>query len=149
MRLLKTKLKVLRSCISKLYNIRIKEHQTKIIEELVERRDENFIDEPSLFISSALSRKKRYIVLDRVLVDTPNGQQLFTDPDIVKKETVKHFEHFVKTPSHTSTNIQNLPDRWQRTYAPLNQVHSSIYDSLLLPITDNELRTVLSTLPKK
>src|SRR6266496_5084368 len=96
LRLLKSKLKVLQSCISKLYNIRIKEHQTKIIEELVERRDENFNDEPSLFISSALSRKKRYIVLDRVLVDTPKGQQLFTDPVIVKQETVNNFEHFLK-----------------------------------------------------
>ncbi|GET64548.1 hypothetical protein GLOIN_2v1786555 [Rhizophagus irregularis DAOM 181602=DAOM 197198] len=81
--------------------------------------------------SSSLSRTRRRITLDRVFIDHPTQPQLLTDPKDVDDAVVNHFQNFVPIKSTPPVSIDTLPDRWFSAYQPMDDVSSSIYDSLM------------------
>ncbi|PKB99143.1 hypothetical protein RhiirA5_430217, partial [Rhizophagus irregularis] len=106
----------------------------------------NFETDLSSFIDSALSRTRRHITLDRVFIDHPTQPQLLTDPKTIDDAVVNHFQNFVPIKSTPPVSIETLPDRWSSAYRPMDDVSSSIYDSLMNPPTlDEWLSTVSST----
>ncbi|GET57871.1 RNA-directed DNA polymerase from mobile element jockey-like [Rhizophagus irregularis DAOM 181602=DAOM 197198] len=123
-----------------------KEFQDSSIRAHLDDRNNNFETDLSSFIDSALSRTRRRITLDRVFLDHPTQPQLLTDPKDVNDAVVNHFQNFVPIKSTPPVSIDTLPDRWSSAYQPMDDVSSSIYDSLMNPPTlDEWLSTVSST----
>ncbi|PKC01278.1 hypothetical protein RhiirA5_426963, partial [Rhizophagus irregularis] len=121
-----------------------KEFQDSSIRARVEDRNNNFETDLSSFINSVLSRNRRYITLDHVFLDHPTRPQLLTDPKDIDDAVVNHFQNFVPINSTPPTSIDVLPDRWSSAYQPMNDVSSSIYDSLMNPLL---LKNVMSKFP--
>ncbi|GBC25423.2 RNA-directed DNA polymerase from mobile element jockey-like [Rhizophagus irregularis DAOM 181602=DAOM 197198] len=123
-----------------------KEFQDSSIRAHLDDRNNNFETDLSSFIDSALSRTRRRITLDCVFIDHPTQPQLLTDPKDIDDAVVNHFQNFVPIKSTPPVSIDTLPDRWSSAYQPMDDVSSSIYDSLMNPPTlDEWLSTVSST----
>ncbi|GBC15254.2 ribonuclease H-like domain-containing protein [Rhizophagus irregularis DAOM 181602=DAOM 197198] len=123
-----------------------KEFQDSSIRTHLDDRNNNFETDLSSFIDSALSRTRRRITLDRVFIDTPTRPQLLKDPKDIDDAVVNHFQNFVPIKFTPPVSIDTLPDRWSSAYQPMDDVSSSIYDSLMNPpILDEWLFTVSST----
>ncbi|GET57865.1 RNA-directed DNA polymerase from mobile element jockey-like [Rhizophagus irregularis DAOM 181602=DAOM 197198] len=123
-----------------------KEFQDSSIRAHLDDRNNNFETDLSSFIDSALSRTRRRITLDRVFIDHPTQPQLLTDPKDIDDAVINHFQNFVPIKSTPPVSIDTLPDRWSSAYQPMDDVSSSIYDSLMNPPTlDEWLSTVSST----
>ncbi|CAB4423748.1 unnamed protein product [Rhizophagus irregularis] len=89
-----------------------KEFQASSIQAKIDARNDNFTNDVSTFIESALSRTRHHIVLDRVFVDHPTQPTLLTSPDAINKEVIDHFQNFVPITSSPPSSIYDLPDRW-------------------------------------
>ncbi|GET62886.1 Down syndrome cell adhesion molecule-like protein Dscam2 [Rhizophagus irregularis DAOM 181602=DAOM 197198] len=123
-----------------------KEFQDSSIRAHLDDRNNNFETDLFSFIDSALSRTRRRITLDRVFIDHPSQPQLLTAPKDIDDAVVNHFQNFVPIKSTPPVSIDTLPDRWSSAYQPMDDVSSSIYDSLMNPPTlDEWLSTVSST----
>ncbi|GET57940.1 RNA-directed DNA polymerase from mobile element jockey-like [Rhizophagus irregularis DAOM 181602=DAOM 197198] len=123
-----------------------KEFQDSSIRAHLNDRNNNFETDLSSFIDSALSRTRRYITLDRIFINHPIHPQLLTDPKDIDVAVINHFQNFVPIKSTPPVSIDTLPDRWSAAYQPIDDVSSSIYDSLMNPPTlDEWLSTVSST----
>ncbi|GET57917.1 hypothetical protein GLOIN_2v1786555 [Rhizophagus irregularis DAOM 181602=DAOM 197198] len=101
-------------------------------------RNNNFETDLSSFIESALSRTRRRITLDCVFIDHSTHPQLLTDPKDIDDAVVNHFQNFVPIKSTPPVSVDTLPDRWSSAYQPMDDVSSSIYDSLMNPPTLDE-----------
>ncbi|GET64616.1 RNA-directed DNA polymerase from mobile element jockey-like [Rhizophagus irregularis DAOM 181602=DAOM 197198] len=129
-----------------LHLLQEKEFQDSSIRAHLDDRNNNFETDLSSFIDSALSRTRRHITLDRVFLDHSTQSQLLTDSKDVDDAVVNHFQNFVPIKSTPLVSIDTLPDRWSSAYQPMDDVSSSIYDSLMNPSTlDEWLSTVSST----
>ncbi|GET57948.1 hypothetical protein GLOIN_2v1786555 [Rhizophagus irregularis DAOM 181602=DAOM 197198] len=123
-----------------------KEFQDSSIRAYLNDRNNNFETDLSSFIDSALSRTRRCITLNRIFIDHPIHPQLLTDPKDIDAAVINHFQNFVPIKSTPPVSIDTLPDRWSAAYQPIDDVSSSIYDSLMNPPTlDEWLSTVSST----
>ncbi|CAB4423753.1 unnamed protein product [Rhizophagus irregularis] len=101
-----------------------KEFQATSIQAKIDARNDNFTNDISTFIESALSRTRRCIILDRVFVDHPTQPTLLTSPDAIHKEVIDHFQNFVPITSSPPSSIRDLPKRWSDVYEPLVDVSS-------------------------
>ncbi|CAB4446324.1 unnamed protein product [Rhizophagus irregularis] len=124
-----------------------REFQTSSIQAKIDARNDNFTNDVSAFIESALSRTRRRIVLDRVFVDHPTRPTLLTSPDAIDKEVIDHFQNFVPINSSPPSSIRDLPDRWSNVYEPLADVNPDIFDSLMDPPTLDEWFSTISSMP--
>jgi hypothetical protein len=114
-----------------------------------EQRDANFIDNKKQFLSSALNREFRCIVLDRVLTfsNSPSSTpRILLRPEDIKQAAVQHFQNFVKPAQHTYHYVNDLPPRWQHIYKPVSTIDSNIYIDILALISIDELISVLNSL---
>ncbi|GBC23476.2 RNA-directed DNA polymerase from mobile element jockey-like [Rhizophagus irregularis DAOM 181602=DAOM 197198] len=124
-----------------------KEFQASSIQAKIDAQNDNFTNDISTFIESALLRTRRRIVLDQVFVDHPLHPTLLTFPDAIDQEVIEHFQNFVPITSTPPSSIQDLPEQWSNAYAPLTNVSPSIFDSLMdLPILD-EWSSTISSMP--
>ncbi|GET65862.1 hypothetical protein GLOIN_2v1786555 [Rhizophagus irregularis DAOM 181602=DAOM 197198] len=124
-----------------------KEFQDSSIRAHLDDRNNNFETDLSSFIDSALSRTHRCITLDRIFIDHPTRPQLLTDPKDVNAAVVNHFQNFVPIKSSPPVSIDTLPDRWSSAYQPMDDVSSSIYNSLMNPPTLDEWLSTISSTP--
>ncbi|GET51089.1 hypothetical protein GLOIN_2v1786555 [Rhizophagus irregularis DAOM 181602=DAOM 197198] len=124
-----------------------KEFQDSSIRAHLDDRNNNFETDLSSFIDSALSRTCRRITLDRVFIDHPTQPQLLTDPKDIDDAVVNYFQNFVPIKSTPPVSIDTLPDRWSSAYQPMDDVSSSIYDSLMNPPTFDEWLSTVSSTP--
>ncbi|GBC19748.2 hypothetical protein GLOIN_2v1770668 [Rhizophagus irregularis DAOM 181602=DAOM 197198] len=130
-----------------LHLLQEKEFQDSSIRAHLDDRNNNFETDLSSFIDSALSRTHRHITLDRVFIDHPTQPQLLTDPKTIDDAVVNHFQNFVPIKSTPPVSIETLPDRWSSAYRPIDDVSSSIYDSLMNPPTLDEWLSIVSSTP--
>jgi hypothetical protein len=136
--------------LNALLALKLRQHQIDSIKLHTEQRDANFIDNKQQFLSSALNREFRCIVLDQVLTfsDPPSSTpHLLLCPEDIKQAAVHHFQNFVKHASHVYHNLVDLPFRWQQIYEPISNINSEIYTDILNPISMDELTSVLNSLP--
>ncbi|CAB4423755.1 unnamed protein product [Rhizophagus irregularis] len=124
-----------------------KEFQASSIQAKIDARNDNFTNDISTFIESALSRTRRRIVLDRVFVDHPTHPTLLTSPDAIDKEVVNHFQNFVPITSSLPSSIHDLPNRWSSVYELLADVNPNIFDSLMDPPALEEWSSTISSMP--
>ncbi|GET63143.1 reverse transcriptase family protein [Rhizophagus irregularis DAOM 181602=DAOM 197198] len=130
-----------------LHLLQEKEFQDSSIRAHLDDRNNNFETDLSSFIDSALSRTRRRITLDRVFINYPTHPQLLTDPKDIDDAVVNHFQNFVPIKSTPPVSIDTLPDRWSSAYQPMDNVFSSIYDSLMIPPTLDEWFSTVSSTP--
>ncbi|CAB4417816.1 unnamed protein product [Rhizophagus irregularis] len=124
-----------------------REFQTSSIQAKIDARNDNFTNDVSAFIESALSRTRRRIVLDRVFVDHPTRPTLLTSPDAIDKEVIDHFQNFVPITSTPPSSICDLPERWSNVYEPLADVNPNMFGSLMDPPTLEEWSSTISSMP--
>ncbi|GET55718.1 uncharacterized protein LOC110249295 [Rhizophagus irregularis DAOM 181602=DAOM 197198] len=94
-----------------------------------------------------LSVEHRSIVLDRVLVVIDSKPTLLTDPSNIKQAAIKHFQSVVTPPLVQYSSTNSFPPRWQRAYTPLSDIDSSLYNSVMSPILEDEWKSTLNSMP--
>ncbi|PKY35260.1 hypothetical protein RhiirB3_455831 [Rhizophagus irregularis] len=109
--------------------------------------DNNFETDISSFIDSALSRTRCRITLDRIFIDHLTHPKLLTDPHDIDDAVINHFQNSVPINSSPPDYISALPERWSSAYRPMDDVDSSIYNSLLDPPTLEEWLSTVSSMP--
>ncbi|PKY34790.1 DNase I-like protein, partial [Rhizophagus irregularis] len=139
-------LKTISSALHGLLLFKEKDFQDSSIRAKLDDRDNNFETDISSFINSALSRSRRRITLDRVFIDHPTQPKLLTDPHDIDDAVINHFQNSVPIKSPPD-NISAFPERWSSAYRPMDDVDSSIYNSLLDPPTLEEWLTTVSSMP--
>ncbi|GET56226.1 RNA-directed DNA polymerase from mobile element jockey-like [Rhizophagus irregularis DAOM 181602=DAOM 197198] len=140
-------LKTISSALHGLLLLKEKDFQDSSIRAKLDDRDNNFESDISSFIDSALSRTRRRITLDRVFIDHPTQPKLLTDPHDIDDAVIDHFQNSVPIKSSPPDNISLLPERWSSVYHPMDDVDSSIYNSLLDPPTLEEWLSTVSSMP--
>ncbi|PKK59947.1 hypothetical protein RhiirC2_794056 [Rhizophagus irregularis] len=113
----------------------------------IDVRNNNFTNDISTFIESALSRTRCRIILDRVFVDHPTNPVLHTSLDTIDREVIDHFQNFVPITSSPSSSIDDLPKKWSDVYEPLVKSFSNIYDFLMDPSSLDELSSTIASMP--
>ncbi|GBC52707.2 hypothetical protein GLOIN_2v1786555 [Rhizophagus irregularis DAOM 181602=DAOM 197198] len=131
-------LKTISSALYGLLLLKEKDFQDSSIRAKLDDRDNNFEFDISSFINSALSRTRRRITLDRVFIDHSTQPKLLTDLHDIDAAVINHFQNSVPIKSSPPDNISALPEKWSSAYRPIDDVNSSIYDSLLDPPTLEE-----------
>ncbi|PKB92613.1 hypothetical protein RhiirA5_444046 [Rhizophagus irregularis] len=111
-----------------------KEFQDSSIRAHLDDRNNNFETDLSSFIVSALSHTRRRITLNRIFTNHPTQPQLLTDPKDIDDAVINHFQNFVPIKSTPPVSVDTLPARWFTAYQPMDDVSSSIYDSLMNPL---------------
>ncbi|PKY35855.1 hypothetical protein RhiirB3_457371, partial [Rhizophagus irregularis] len=146
-KLLLASLKTISDALHGFLLLKEKDFQDSSIRAKLDDRDNNFETDISSFINSALSRTRRCITLDRVFIDHPTQPKLLTDPHDIDDAVINHFQNSVPIKSSPPDNISALPDRWSSAYCPMDDVDSSIYNSLLDPPTLDEWLSTVSSMP--
>ncbi|GET61695.1 RNA-directed DNA polymerase from mobile element jockey-like [Rhizophagus irregularis DAOM 181602=DAOM 197198] len=140
-------LKTISSALYGLLLLKEKDFQDTSIRAKLEDRDNKFETDISSFIDSALSKTRCRITLDRVFIDHPAQPKLLTDPSDIDDAVINHFQNSVPVKSSPPDYISALPDRWSSAYRPMDDVDSSIYNSLLDPPTLDEWLSTVTTMP--
>ncbi|GET64523.1 RNA-directed DNA polymerase from mobile element jockey-like [Rhizophagus irregularis DAOM 181602=DAOM 197198] len=140
-------LKLISSALYGFLLLKEKDFQDSSIRAKLDDRDNNFATDISSFIDSALSRTRRRITLDRVFIDYPTHPKLLTDPHDIDDAVIDHFQNSVPIKSSPPDTISTLPERWSSAYHPMDDVDSSIYNSLLDPPTLEEWLSTVSSMP--
>ncbi|GET55983.1 ribonuclease H-like domain-containing protein [Rhizophagus irregularis DAOM 181602=DAOM 197198] len=146
-RFLSHSLKLISSALYGFLLLKEKDFQDSSIRAKLDDRDNNFATDISSFIDSALSRTLRRITLDRVFIDHPTHPKLLTDPHDIDDAVIDHFQNSVPIKSSPPDTISTLPERWSSAYHPMDDVDSSIYNSLLDPPTLEEWLSTVSSMP--
>ena len=146
---LKKFLRSQKSLVSAYLSIKFAQQASDSIEYYTALHDDYFSSSSSLgkFIDSALSVERRSIVLDRVLVVLDSTPTFLTDPTDIKQAAVAHFQSVVSPPLTQHTSIFSFPPRWQKAYSPLSKLSSSIYDSVMAPLSLEEWTSIISSMP--
>ncbi|GBB86534.1 hypothetical protein RclHR1_12960005 [Rhizophagus clarus] len=105
-------------------------------------------------INSILKRKPRTIILDRLFYkdDSTNSYTLTHDKKTIEEECIKHFQLLNSSQSAINNipifhSVQDLPIKFQEIYTPISSINSSLYDTVISPITINELKDFINNLP--
>ncbi|GET66237.1 RNA-directed DNA polymerase from mobile element jockey-like [Rhizophagus irregularis DAOM 181602=DAOM 197198] len=146
-RFLSHSLKLISSALYGFLLLKEKDFQDSSIRAKLDDRDNNFATDISSFIDSALSRTRRRITLDRVFIDHPTHPKLLTDPHDIDDAVIDHFQNSVPIKSSPPDTISTLPERWSSAYHPMDDVDSSIYNSLLDPPILEEWLSTVSSMP--
>ncbi|CAB4421413.1 unnamed protein product [Rhizophagus irregularis] len=79
------------------------------------------------------------IVLDRVLVA----------PDDIHAAAIKHFQNVVGPSRSPFKSLNELPEQWKNRYTPIPEINQDIYQLVMAPIDNLELRTVINNSPSR
>ncbi|PKK56194.1 hypothetical protein RhiirC2_800545, partial [Rhizophagus irregularis] len=139
--------KIISSTLYGLLLLKEKDFQESSIHAKLEDRDNNFETDISAFIDFALSRTRHRITLDHVFIDHPTQPKLLTDPHDIDDAVINHFQNSVPIKSSPPDNISTLPERWFSAYRLIDDVDSSIYNSLLDSPTLEEWLSTVSSMP--
>ncbi|EXX66009.1 hypothetical protein RirG_127860 [Rhizophagus irregularis DAOM 197198w] len=140
-------LKTISNALHGLLLLKEKDFQDSSIRAKLDDRDNNFEIDISTFIDSALSRTRCRITLDRVFIDHPTQPELLTDPHDIDDAVINYFQTSVPIKSSPPDHISALPERWFSAYCPMDDVDSSIYNSLLDPPTLEKWLSTVSSMP--
>ncbi|CAB5154977.1 unnamed protein product [Rhizophagus irregularis] len=110
----------------------------------VERRLEDLQNNKSRMIDSILERKRKTIILDRLLIERDGVQSLCLDDKEIVKEAENHYQNVA---GKRSNNFLVLDDRWSNRYKPIQQIDQMWYSEILIPISIEEWRDMINSLP--
>ena len=142
---LKQQIKRIHNTIYTKYKVTEKEDTVKQIKNYINKRCINYKSNQRSMIDSMLSKNRKKIVLDRVLVENTDGsQELLLDPEDIKDATV---EHFKKAAGITHEHVMLMNERWTRQYTELSFVKDEWYNEIMTPPTLNEWLSIIHSLP--
>ncbi|CAB5372051.1 unnamed protein product [Rhizophagus irregularis] len=95
-------------------------------------------------IDSILERKRKTIILDRLLIERDGVQSLCLDDKEIVKEAENHYQNVA---GKRSNNFLVLDDRWSNRYKPIQQIDQMWYSEILIPISIEEWRDMINSLP--
>jgi hypothetical protein len=62
---------------------------------------------------------------------------------------IKHFQNVVGPSRSPFKTLNELPKRWKNRYTPIADINPDIYQLVMAPINDAELRTVINNSPTR
>jgi hypothetical protein len=97
-------------------------------------------------IDSVMDREFNKINIDRLITqDEERDEILITDESEIKKLVAHHFQNCAG-----STNCnKEIPEEWFIEYKPKEDIDESLYDSIMFPITSDEIVDIAKELPSK
>ena len=115
------------------------------IQQLIDKRCDDLLNDTSKMIDSILNRKKRSIVMDRLLIDDQlSGSKRFTiDPDEIKSAAIDHFQNYALPTSPS----RPLTCKWIQQYKPKDYINKDWFSNLLQPPTFDEWVSTVNGLP--
>ncbi|GES88085.1 RNA-directed DNA polymerase from mobile element jockey-like [Rhizophagus clarus] len=136
----------------------LKEHQLKYdlnnIDKYITQRNNNIIANQRRMINSIMDRKPRTIHLDHLIITDPTSQAqtLTRYPATIASHINEHFQTFGQSVQDLETvpiykTISDIPPQFQEIYRRISHIYTNTYDSVLVPITIDELTTTISSLP--
>ena len=129
------------STLKKVVKLDMLHTRDKRIKRYIDRRQGFLESSPIRMISSALEREQRRIILDRVIKTNDNGSvQIITTPEDIKTEVKSHLHQWTLNPRDTDINFTS---QWTKQYTPQEHISSTIYESLLAPISLQETEEVI------
>jgi hypothetical protein len=147
-KILRTKVAALRNTIKKLRDFKESQLKATRIRSYKQIRCSNFANHKATFISSALNRSKRAIILDRAMITNNEGEQiLIVDPDNVKTATNLHFKTIAGSAPSIIHTLDSMNHKWCTVYMSISSINDSIYSQLLSDITDEEWTSAIKSLP--
>jgi hypothetical protein len=126
-----------------LYNARQIENSLLLrqqIKQATEKRCETLSSKPKQAINSILNRYQSPIHFSNIKLH----DQLITDPNLIKQHIQSHFLNWT---AYRPTD-QNLFDNfWAEQYQPQTHIDTQWYNSLTLPISEEEVLQTIAKLP--
>jgi hypothetical protein len=115
------------------------------IQQLIDKRCDDLLNDTSRMIDSILNRKKCSIIIDRLLINNyETGEKRFTiDPDEIKEAAINHFQNFAVP----NSPIRPISRKWKAQYRPKDYINDNVYSNLMQPPTFDEWISVLHSLP--
>jgi len=102
------------------------------IQHNLQLRCTNYDENLTCMIDSILNWEKQSIILDRLLVKDPvHGNILITDPTIIQKQAINHFQQFALP--KTAPPLMN--ERWFTQFAPKTYIQAEWYKNIMVPPT--------------
>jgi len=145
-----TSLNELKTTVNELYNtmsIVNTKHQQQYkdytMKTFIEKRCDDYRNDKHAMLTSALSRSRRTIVLDRIVINQAQGPILITEGDKIAIHVNNHFQ----TIAGGRHGPVTLPPRWQQQYKPKDEIDSRIYQSLMAPPDLDEWNATIKSLP--
>ncbi|EXX74495.1 hypothetical protein RirG_050540 [Rhizophagus irregularis DAOM 197198w] len=96
-------------------------------------------------LDSILNRKRKKIVLDKVLIKKDGQKQLCSTE---KEITEAMIEHYQNAAGKKMNDGIAMSDRWQRQYAPKNDINTDWYNATVKEITEEEWMDTIQELTK-
>jgi len=129
------------------YKLEHKKTSDDQIKKYIEQRCTNLKDSPKKMLDSLLNRDKRFIVMDRIIINKDGEQVLLTDEASIKKATNDHFQR-VAGSKNESKEFSKEWAEWKNEYRPKDDIDSSIYKDLMSPPSKSEWYAIIQQLPK-
>jgi len=107
---------ILKKALAARLALELNKYKQQQIIKFSQNRCDDFSGDTSRFITSSLSRVKRFITLDKILsIDSNNQASLLMTSADIKSAAVTHFQNFVSSPSRFSSfyRIDNFSPRWK------------------------------------
>ena len=121
-------------------NLENSQHLCNHISQAIQRRQEKLLTQPTKMINSILNRHKDPVHFHNIT--TTN--QVITDPTLIKQHISHHFEQWTH---HQPYNQTIFDQYWSQEYTPISTINPSWYNSILQPITLEEVQNTISQLP--
>ncbi|GES99708.1 RNA-directed DNA polymerase from mobile element jockey-like [Rhizophagus clarus] len=145
-------LTLLKSLIDEKFNKETSKWKLNSINNAITAREQNYKISPTKLLNSILERTPNKINLEKIVIQNQNTQDtiLITNPETIEQETINHYQTVGNSTSHHNMpnyhTIHDLPPSWQEVYRPKNTPQAD-RDSLLIPISQEELTNVIKNLP--
>ncbi|GES86389.1 ribonuclease H-like domain-containing protein [Rhizophagus clarus] len=136
----------------------LKEYQLKYdlnnIDKFIIQRNNNIISNQRKMINSIMDRQPRTISLDRLIITNHDTQEQFLTrcPETIASHVNEHFQTLGQSIQDVEAiphyhNINDIPLQFRDIYRRLSHISSNTYDSILVPITLEEVTSTISSLP--
>src|SRR5581483_879031 len=99
------------------------------MKKFIKQRCTNYKEDKHAMLASALSRTKRKITLDQIVIDNGTSNELIMDPNQIAYHTAEHFRN-IASEHHQNTT---LPRRWAKQYSSRSDIDNSIYNNFMAP----------------
>ncbi len=117
------------------------------------KRENDFRFKQKRILDALFERKPQFQGLTHVVEQVNDKKEITTDQPSVLRKVKRHFEAWFKNPKTFATKIKQKLEQnpmWKKIYDPsLLNIDATIYKNLMDPVSEEELISTLSLLPKK
>lgn len=127
-------------------NTEINRRKEQKITDAISKRQQDLEFDKKHMIDNVMEREFKKINIDRLITqDTDGDELLITDEKEIKRLVADHFQNCAGSINHE----KEITPEWIDEYRPKEDISTSIYDSVMVPITIEELIETAKSLPGK